>query len=94
MSSILSVATDKIWAKFGCKVRRVGALDGSEGGVDLEHLADLVDAFDSVGAPPVLDAAKSVVIQAAVQSGVRTLSVAIDKSQIGSETVQIKQTLT
>ena len=36
----MSVATDKIWANFGCKVRSVGALDGGEGGVDLEHLAD------------------------------------------------------
>ena len=39
LSSILSAATDKIWADFGCKVRFVGALDGGEGGVDLEHLA-------------------------------------------------------
>ena len=30
----------KFWANFGCKVRFVGALDGGEGGVDLEHLAD------------------------------------------------------
>ena len=34
------MAADKIWADFGCKVRFVGALDGGEGGVDLEHLAD------------------------------------------------------
>ena len=40
MGSILSVATDKILANFGCKVRSLGALDRREGGVDLEHLAD------------------------------------------------------